>query len=252
MQAFKEWLLLAVLVVVTGGLGYLGITNLAQAELQPDIVRWAIAFVLTLVAALMGASFVAALMEWIPLLRRIGEDGRARVAIVLWLVAGTGIVYAVHDAAVRPLRLVEAGLASVCTGTAVPEAGSALAGKSNHVVVLDATGGQHPWSLYVELGWRPATVADAELVACVARDDASASIEVCTYRGGPDVTRYVVSRDVRVVAARTGEEVAAFTVSHSPRACAQSEERSLTEIRGEPVMWADVASRIRSLVANGT
>jgi hypothetical protein len=93
------------------------------------------------------------------------------------------------------------------------------------------SGETHDWSNEVPEEWSPASVGEAELVACAseAREEV---IEVCPYNG-PDITRYRYSVTVRLVEARTGVTVGATTlVGADPRECRSTEDYDLTRLEG--------------------
>jgi len=81
--------------------------------------------------------------------------------------------------------------------------------------------------------WRPASKDDTELVACfgdIERD----LIETCSYAGGAAIKRYRFGAQLTLVEARTGEVVATkWFWGDPPRACKQSEDRSVRSLKGD-------------------
>lgn len=164
--------------------------------------------------------------------------------------AGGGMWLGVEAAVPTHLPNAElvSALGSSCSGDAVPGAG-AFNAAGNHVVILDAGGRQSSWSGRGPLAWKPDSLADAELVACIA-DEETVREEVCEYTAAAPIVRYRSERDVTVAEAVSGRVVARFTVSDSPRRCATSEPRDLTALRGE-VTWAMVLAQLTPLVEHG-
>jgi len=133
----------------------------------------------------------------------------------------------------------------VAGGASLITDGTAL----NHVVVLDTAGAAFDWTEWTPAEWRPASIADTELVACVTPEPIRDVVQVCTYYGS-DITRYRVTRDVLVVEPSTGREVKRFSIVAEPRACRTTESSSTTEIEG----WIDhevVAAYFAGLVEHG-
>jgi hypothetical protein len=131
-----------------------------------------------------------------------------------------------------------------CLGTAVPAAGSLIIGTTvNHVVVLDSVGKDFDWTGSTPATWRPSTISDLELVLCVDREQTTYVGEVCGYSNGPDITRHTAVRNVRIVEPSTGKTLAKLVVESAARACAQTEERSLTDLYGS-VEWPLVRERV--------
>jgi hypothetical protein len=193
------------------------------------------------------------LQRFVPGWSQRSARGPAIVTVALAVVAMAGIYVAVDTGVEnrRPGRELTAALAPACRGVAVPAA-SAIStdGTPNHLVVLDAAGNEVDWTGHPATELRPPNLADAELVVCVEAEAQRTQIEVCTYTNGPPITRYAVSRDVEVHAARTGAAVMAFTETAQPRACRQTESKELTELVGM-LDWAQVEKSLAYLVAWG-
>jgi hypothetical protein len=112
-----------------------------------------------------------------------------------------------------------AALAPACLGHPVPGAGTAghasLTSEPtlpNHFVILDSSGKEHEWSGN-DYTWRAATVADTELVVCVAADEAFTFAGVCRYEQGVELREHEGFRTVAVFEAATGQEFATFEVA---------------------------------------
>jgi len=134
-----------------------------------------------------------------------------------------------------------AALAPACAGQAVPGAGYVATSGSpaNHLVLLDSAGHPFDMSGWLPSGWQPASLADAELVACAAATPVRTVLEVCPYIGS-DVTRYEVMQPYEVVEAGSGRTVAFFQIVADPRECHSTENASLTELEG--VIDADLVT----------
>lgn len=183
-----------------------------------------------------------------------GRGQRALASVLVWMVASAGVV-GVTQLAVpnqHPDAQLVAALRPACAGIAVVGAGAVdrSGGHANHLVVLDTDGNEHPWTGYPPLEWRPASLADTELVACISAEEVETQIQVCQYVNGPPIHRYRVSRSVKIVEAATGRVLAEYLVKGDPRACGQTESRDLTELKGS-LGWQDVEERCQSFVATG-
>jgi hypothetical protein len=131
-----------------------------------------------------------------------------------------------------------------CLGTAVPAAGSLIIGTTvNHVVVLDNEGKDFDWTGSTPASWRPTTITDLEVVVCVDREQTTYVGEVCGYSNGPDITRHTAVRNVRIVEPSAAKTLATFAVESAARECAQTEERSLTDLYGS-VEWPLLRQRV--------
>jgi hypothetical protein len=151
------------------------------------------------------------------------------VATVL-AVAGTWI-YALGAPVNRPDERILAAMAPVCRGGTVAAAGGYPAAGANHVVLLQTDGQPHDWAGKLPSEWKPTSVADTALVACAQNEVQLEQIEVCEYEG-PDITRYLASLDVRLIAARTGEVIGRRHLEARPRECMGTERSSTTELTG--------------------
>jgi hypothetical protein len=137
-----------------------------------------------------------------------------------------------------------AALADVCSWQGV-EGAAAYEGADPHPVVLVASDGMnHAWSDQLPDAWEPESLADVELVACV-HPEREVAIEVCQYNG-PDITRYRNEVEIRLMAARTGAQVAATVVRGTdPRECQQMEDYDLVRLEGSHVSYDDVEAWLR-------
>jgi hypothetical protein len=208
--------------------------------------------ILGLAVLLIAALLVLAVGRFVPAWRRGETRGQALTSLLLAGIAMVAIYVAVdvNVANRRPGRELTAALAPACAGSPVAGAGSIVAnGTANHLVVLDAAGHEHDWTGYPAIVLRPPSLSDAELVICIA-EEKRATVEVCEYTNGPDITRYAVSRKVGVHEAATGRLVLLFTATAEPRRCQATESKELTELVGS-LDWAQVDKRLAYLVAHG-
>lgn len=182
--------------------------------------------------------------------RRNQLEGVATLAITAAAVAA---IYGAVDLNVenrRPDPGLTAALSPACAGQPVPGAGSVSTGAAvdNHLVVLDTSGHEHSWTGYPPLEWRPPSLADTELVACISPQETRSFLQTCRYEGGMVITRYRVSRDVAVFEAATGKRVTSFSVSDDPRECGALElKKAERELEGN-LTWAQVEARLSSFV----
>jgi hypothetical protein len=188
--------------------------------------------------------------------RRLRVKGPLGTVALLALGIGpTIVIFLLVDANVanrRPAVELTAVLAPTSAGTAVSGAGAMTTDGSapNRLVVLDPDGKEHAWTGHPRLELRPASLADAQLVVCVDNEAEETVLEVCHYSNGPDITRYAVSRRVRVVAAATGEVLFDETVTADPRACRQTEQKEVTRLAGD-LGWDQVEAELLFLIGNG-
>jgi len=147
---------------------------------------------------------------------------RGRVVFVVAVLAVVGLVVAPRLLLGSPnddARVLRAALAPACSGH--PEIGAGTAGHAsvtttptfqNHFVILDIAGNEHEWSGN-DYRWTAATVADTELVVCIAADQAFTPVGVCSYEHGMELRKHDGSRSVAVFEASTGQEFASFEVA---------------------------------------
>ena len=140
-------------------------------------------------------------------------------------------------------------LSGVCQGHGVTGAADYVdRPEPNKIVLMDLEGRKIVWSDHLPGKWNPQTVGEAELVACVDRDEfdhqPSEQMEVCHYKpwlfGGSsgDITRYRHYVHVQIREARTGNVIASQVVYGSdPRECREHEsqlgDRTGGEVRDE-------------------
>jgi hypothetical protein len=137
-------------------------------------------------------------------------------------------------------------VASACSGRGVAAAAAYSEGPGSHPVEVLYFGRRiwNPmipttWYSPIPESWRPASVEETELVACVDSVEKYV-IEICQYRGGPDITRYGYRRQVTLVTARTGEVVASETFrGEPPRQCNQFEDSSIGKLTGSKLVDPD-------------
>jgi hypothetical protein len=187
------------------------------------------------------------------LVPRLHRAQRRVVATVMTAVTGgVAVAFAANGFSTIARNIVadEAVAATVavarpaCLGTAVPAAGSLITGTTvNHVLVLDSKGMAFDWTGSTPSTWRALTISDVEVIVCVEREQATYVGEVCGYSNGPDITRHTAVRNVRIVEPSTGKTLGTLAVESAARACAQKEERSLTDLYGS-VEWPLVRERV--------
>jgi peptidylprolyl isomerase len=139
-------------------------------------------------------------------------------------------------------------LAPVCEGQGIEEA-AAFEGENLHpVVLLKSSGGIHSWTDKLPIEWWPTPLNPPQLVVCVEKED-KVVIQTCDYAGGSDITRYKYEVELRLVEARTGEEVDRVVFSGSdPRACKQSERQSVRELTGSHLEFGPAQAWLQARV----
>lgn len=246
--------LIGVLVVLLafGGCAYLGVQEMVQQQRaggMPIVVLPLLTVPLLLLGWLVvrvGRLFIG---RWRYDYgdRTLGERRLAGLgaAAMAGAAAYLGVVLLVPSQ--HPDAALVAALKPACTGAAVVGAGdSHVSGPvSSHLVVLGSAGEDQLWTGYPPLEWKPASLADAELAACVSDEDAVALIETCQYINGPAIKRYSATRHVTLVEPGTGRVVAEYDVTDSPRQCMKTEQRDVTELHGR-VVWEAVQARLAS------
>lgn len=235
-----------ILLAATGA----GIGLLRESIAQGDsLISAGLVLAVPVLAA--GALVAAGLQRLIvPLKRRRTVTGVIGLVVSAGLAAG---LYAQNSTIPlqRPDAAVTAAVAPACAGQAVAAAGRVASGSAaiNHIVVLSTTGAEFGWTGKPAVDWRPPTVDDVELVACVQPEDAVITVEVCRYNG-PSTTRYSATRQIRVAAARTGVELASFSITSDPDACSPVKVGDESEIKAS-VDWWQVEDHLDSLVRTG-
>ena len=137
-----------------------------------------------------------------------------------------------------------AALRPACAGLPVPGGGVISAGAPiNHLVVLGPVGNEQRWTGSPPMEWKPASLADTELVACVSDEDVDLLIETCHYINGPAIERLSATRHVKLVEPGSGRVVAEYDVTNTPRECHMTEEHDVTVLSAK-VDWAMVQARL--------
>lgn len=149
-----------------------------------------------------------------------------------------------------PITSILEASAVACDGVAIAGAGSVTRSVANHLVVLTEAGTRAGLMEDVPATWLPSTLDDTEYVVCLSAAS-EVEVQVCTFLGGSDITRYRTVQPVTVVEASTGREVASFTVTAEPRSCGRTELMSTTFLVGT-VEWPMLETQLASLVADGS
>lgn len=241
--------------IAFGALVLLGLTGAGIGLLRESIAQGDSlipAALLLFVPVLLAGAVVAGGLQWLigPLKRH--NTVTRLIALVISGVLAVGIYSQNSNVPLqRPDAAVTAAVAPACAGQAVAAAGRVTSGSAalNHIVVLDATGAEFAWTGKPSVGWRPPTVEEVELVACVQPEDTVVAIEVCRYNG-PSTTRYSATRKIRVVAARTGVELASFSITDEPGTCPFVKSDDLKEMKAS-IDWWEVEDHLKSLVTTG-
>jgi hypothetical protein len=145
----------------------------------------------------------------------------------------------------HPGHHLTAALKPACGGSAVAGAGGAhrAGAASAHLVVLGADGNEQGWTGHAPMEWKPASLADTELVACVSAHDADALIETCHYTIGPALKRYSATRHVKLIEPGSGRVVAEYDVTDVPPTCPPMKKVEATMLMGR-VEWPMVQARL--------
>jgi len=224
---------------------------LREALAQGESIVWPL--LLLAVSVLVVGGLAAGVLRVLVRPLRRHQTATGVVALAIAAVLGVGAYAANSDVPLqRPDASVTAAVAPACAGQAVAAAGRVTTGGSslNHVVVLDQAGAEFGWTGKPSVDWRPPTVDDVELVACVQPEDTVVVVEVCKYNG-PSTTRYSATRQIRVVAAQTGAELARFSITDQPSACPPVKSSDMPEIKAS-VDWRQVEQHLESLVRTGS
>lgn len=238
---------LAILAVV--GLGAGGVFVLRDAVAHGDSLLMAF-IVLAIPLLVVGGLLVAGVARIVPALKR-HQSVQTVVAIGVAALLGVG-VYGLNSGI--PTQRPDPSLVRAVAGACIdqPVAGAGLVhtdgSEPNHLVVLDGSGAEIDWTGQPPLAWRPPTVADVELVACI-DEETHPLDEVCRYEGGKTATLYDGIRRVRVVAAQSAQELARFVLTSSD-GCDYVLVGDSKEIKSS-VAWSEVAARLSSLVQTG-
>lgn len=145
---------------------------------------------------------------------------------------------------------VQITLAPICRGVLPADAASveSYEGSSIHPVVIASESGEtHSWNGQIPDEWYPASVEEAQLIACIGLDKET-EIQVCHY-DGPDITRYRSETTVRLVEASTGQTIATTTLyGTDPRICRPIEAYQATGLKGDPVTFEQLQDWLHSFV----
>ena len=139
--------------------------------------------------------------------------------ILMFAAIAAVLVVSIHNAV--PAQLIKA-VGPACRGAPVAGAADATGSAARRIIVLNGeghrigAGGTRSWTNKTAQ-WRGSKVNNTALVACVDRENVL--IETCSYTGGTHVRRYADHAHVRVIAARTGEQVDVFDLSADPHSC---------------------------------
>jgi hypothetical protein len=239
-----------VVLLAFGGCAYLGIQEMVTEQQQGGVPLVALVFLIVpllvvgWVVVRIGRHFIG---RWQHdyLNRTLGERRIAGLGVAVLsaavLYGGVAVVVPSH----HPGHDLTAALKPSCSGGAVAGAGVMhwADGVANHLVVLGPEGNEQRWTGSTPIEWKPASVADTELVACVSDEDLVALVETCQYINGPAIRRYSATRHVRLVEPGTAAVVAEYDVGDRPRDCRQSEEHDVVELKGK-VAWEMVETRL--------
>lgn len=217
-----------VLVGIGGALLYGGARFLlvVREGRSPGTLAW-IAMGLLLFA--LGVTVGAGIAKMV----RADEDRAGTVsALTGVLVAALGLGASYYWAEIREPALVKA-LGAACRGQAVDAAPAP--GGVRRILVLDDRGHKIDWTT-LHAPWRAEKVADADLVACLQRNEER--VETCTYRsttGGVATTSFDRVEEVlvvRVVETSTANPVGQFELRGTPRECKEVEKQGQGDLHG--------------------
>lgn len=161
------------------------------------------------------------------------------IRLGLAVMVSAGVVFGInhfstHDIRMaRPEEAILAALAPVCQGQGTPGAGaySPGSGQTAHLVILDASGQPHEWTGLGDLDWRPNTLAEVELVACVGKPTIE-HVRTCHYTRGGQLILKTEKLTVKVYAAQTGALISTSDFEGTTGGCPttkQSSEKAHTE-----------------------
>ena len=240
--------------IIVVALGWAGVTSLRDAIAHGDSLIIPLAL-LAVPLWCVGAVLAAIVRAIVPQLRHGHDRARTLMPVVVAVVLGVGIYGLNRDIPVqRPDAAVTQAVGIACAGQGIPQAASVHTDGSepNHIVVLDATGAEQGWTGKAALEWRPPTVDDTELVACVDREETHNRVDTCRYDHGSITTLYNARLDFRVVAARSGLELAHHTIVSAPGECPYSKVGGDDDRIEANVSWEQVAAHLASFVRDGT
>lgn len=171
-----------------------------------------------------------------------------RVAAVLGTVAASSALGCREDA--MDQEILDA-LSGVCQGQGVSQA--AEYNKDDQeispVVILNVEGKKHSWTNKVPEEWRPLSVEDTELVACMDKKQQEDMIQDCDYNIGPNVKRYQHFIGIELREAKTGNVIDSDKLEGStPDRCAEWEEVSKTTIDGSKVSFSKAKEWLEEFV----
>jgi hypothetical protein len=166
-------------------------------------------------------------------------------------ILGVMAVLAVATAFASPQvdRVVADAAGPACSGAGVAGAAPYEPGARVHPAVLLSDSGERSEETdMLPRAWWPGAVSELELVVCLGEEEEE-RVERCQYEDAPVVERYQKVREVRVVAALSGETVVTDTVGGAlPKPCYKATNDKPVTLTGTSVQRADVHNRLNRFV----
>jgi len=120
-----------------------------------------------------------------------------------------------QQSAARQIALAAAG---ACQQTPVAGAGTAASPSDIHpLLILDETGTVYGRDAIVTHGWMPSSLNQLKAVVCIKAE--TRSTQTCSYTGGTSYQLTTYSRDVSIVEAGTGKQLATSTLNGRNGTC---------------------------------
>jgi hypothetical protein len=112
------------------------------------------------------------------------------------------------------------------------------------LLIMDEKGNVFGKDVIVQRGWMPSSLSQVRVVVCLAAEASSA--QTCSYTGGQSYQLTSYSRDVSIVNAGSGQQLASSTLNGSDDTCAESitSNQIVSDESGEHVSADEVADYV--------
>ena len=141
-------------------------------------------------------------------------------------------------------------VSQVCEGVGISEAHAYVEGPGLHKVeaLEPRATAAWPWTRHLPKEWRPAALAETELVLCLQPEE-KVTIEVCKYSGDRSMNRYQYRRQGQLRAAQTGEVIGEMVLNGTAPATCPMVTSDMVDKKGSHVTNDMVTSWLESYVS---
>ena len=140
-------------------------------------------------------------------------------------------------------------LADACQQNAVSGAAAMTSDRDIHpLLILDERGNIYGRDAIIQHGWMPSSLSQVKAVVCLGAQ--TSSTQTCSYDAGTSYQLTSYSRDVSIIGAATGQQLASSTLTGSDSTCASSisSNQMVSDESGNHVSTDDVINYILGTV----